>query len=114
MPRKPDTGRTRVGEEHCVIRGELAERRGQEFRTYRFYRWSLLDIVLQLFVEGFRVRNLPREKLSIRLLIHGWKQCTDRRLDIADKTEIQRCTAADVLWVLVNLNLFHTGAGKKF
>ena len=65
-------------------------------------------IVLQQVVERFRVRNLPRQKISIRLLTHGWKQCADRRLDIADKTEIQRCTAADMLRVLVNLNLFHT------
>ena len=88
MSRKPDTGRTRVRKKHCVIRSKLAERRGEEFRTYRFYRRSLLDIVLQQFVEGFRVRNLPREKFPIRLLTHGWKQCTGRRLDIADKTEI--------------------------
>ena len=60
MSRKPDTGRTRVGEKHCVLRSKLAERRGEEFRTYRFYPRSLFDIVLQLFVEGFRVRNLPR------------------------------------------------------
>src|SRR5882762_8178288 len=114
MSCEPDAGRTRVRKKHRVIRSDFAERRGQEFRTYRFCRWSILDIVLELFVEGFRARNLPRQKLSICLFTHGWKQCTDRRLDIADKTEIQRGTAADVLRVLVNLNLFHAGARKEF
>src|SRR5580704_3046423 len=114
MSRKPDTGRTSVRKEHGVIRSEFAECRSDEFRTYRFYPRSLLNVVLQQFVEGVGVRNLLRQKLSICLFLHGWNQCTDRRLDIADKAEIQRCTAADVLRVLVNLNLFHLGAGKKF
>src|ERR1700689_5544231 len=105
MSRKPDDGRTRIRKKHCVIRSELAQRRREKFRTYRFYPRSLLDIVLQQFGEGFRVRKLFRQKFSIRLFFHGWEQCAHRRLDIADQTEIQRSTAADVLRVLVNLNL---------
>lgn len=54
------TGRTRVRKKHCLIRSELAERYGEEFRADRFYRRTFLDIVLEQFVEGFRVRNLLR------------------------------------------------------
>src|ERR1700722_3063413 len=114
MSRKPDTGCARVRKKHCIVGSKLAKCRGQEFRTDRLYPRSLLDIVLQLFVEGLRASDLPRQKLSIRLFTHGWQQCTDCRLDVANETQIQRCATADVLWVLVDLNLFHIGAGKKF
>src|ERR1039458_5432505 len=58
VTRQPDAGRSRVREKQRVVRSQLAERRGQEFRPDRLDPRPFLDIVLQELMERGCVRDM--------------------------------------------------------
>src|SRR5713226_2384028 len=114
MSRHPDACRACVREKHRVVGSELAQHRGQEFRTYRLDPWPFLDIVLQKFVERFRLREMLVEKVAVSLVTDARKQGGGGRLDVADKAKVNGRPAADVFGVLVDLDFLYTVAGKEF
>src|ERR1700733_5824988 len=114
MPRHQYAGRSRVDEEHRVIRLKFAKGRSQEFGAYRLYARSFRDVVLQEFMERGGFRDMPFEKGAISLLPDFRQQRGNGAFDIADQRQIYCGAAPDVLWVLIDLYLLNFVAGKKF
>src|ERR1700739_1051793 len=107
MARQPYDSRSSVSEKQRVIGSQIAERLGQEFRTYGFDVRTFFNVVLQKIVEGVCFRDMPREEESVGFLLHPLEQHIQSALDVANKAEIDRSSSPDMSRVLVNLDFFH-------
>jgi len=65
-------------------------------------------------MEGFCFFDVFAEKAIISFLIDGFEQSGDRCFDVADEAEIDGGAAADMLWILIDLNFLNFVSGKKF
>src|ERR1700688_1691394 len=113
MSRQPYDSRSGISEKKRVIRSQIAERFGQEFRTYGFDLRAFINVVLQETVERIRFCNVFLEEVPVVFLLHAVEQRIYSALDVADKAKINSRAAPDMLRVLVNLNFFHFVAGEK-
>src|SRR6266404_2132811 len=113
MSRRPYDSRSGVSEEKGVISSQIAERFGQEFRTYGLDPGTFINVVLQKTVEGVRFRDVLFEEAPIDFFLHPIEQRIKSGLDVANKTKINGGAAPNMLRVLVNLNFFHFVAGEE-
>src|SRR5271170_5335048 len=67
----------------------------------------------QQLVELPRLRNVLFEEAGVIFLAYFRQHVRDRRLHVSDKTEMQRCPAAKVLRIRVNLDFFHVAVRQK-
>src|SRR5260370_36210729 len=107
MSRQPYDSGSGVSEEQRVIRSEIAERFGQEFRTYGLDLGAFVNVVLQKTVEGVRFRDVLFEEAPIGFFLDALEQRNHGGLDIANKTKINGGAAPNILRVLVYLDLLH-------
>src|SRR5258708_17280404 len=113
MSRQPYDSRSGVSEEKGVVRSQIAERFGQEFRTYGLDLRTFINVVLQKTVEGVRFRDVLFEEAPIDFFLHPLEQRLQSGLDVANKTEINSRASPNMLRVLVNLDFFHFVAGGE-
>src|SRR5712692_3806938 len=113
MSRQPYDSRSGVSEEKGVVRSQIAERFGQEFRTYGLDLRTFINVVLQKNVEGVRFRDVLFEEAPIDFFMHPLEQRLQSGLDVANKTKINSRAAPNMLRVLVNLDFFHFVAGEE-
>src|SRR5260370_11597045 len=113
MSRQPYDSGSGVSEEQRVIRSEIAERFGQEFRTYGLDLGTFINVVLQKTVEGIRFRDVLFEEAPIDFFLHALEERNHSGLDIANKAKINGRGAPNMLRVLVNLDFFHLVAGEE-
>src|ERR1700722_4147057 len=114
MARGPDASGAGVPKEHGVIGGKRAQPSGQEFGTDRLDARSFLDVVLQKLVERVGFGDLLFEEATIALVVDFAKQRGHGRLDVAYKAEVKGGAAANVFWVLIDLDFLHAVAGQEF
>ena len=114
MSCQPHAGRAGVGEEHCVVGGEVAQGGGQELGTEGFEGRPFHDVVLQELVERFRFGEALVEKAVAGLVADATKQGGDGGLDVANEPEVDVGTAADVFRIFVDLDFFYAVAGEEF
>src|SRR5260370_7227633 len=107
MSRQPYDSRSGVSEEKGVVRSQIAERFGQEFRTYGLDLRTFINVVLQKTVEGLRFRDVLFEEAPIDFFLHPLEQRIQSGLDVANKTKIKSRAAADLFRRLLNLPFFH-------
>src|ERR1700675_135756 len=113
MSRQPYDSRSGVSEEKSVIRSQITERFGQEFRTYGLDLGTFVNVVLQKTVEGVRFRDVLFEEAPVDFFVHTLEQRIHSSLDVANKTKINSRAAPNMLRVLINLNFFHFVAGEE-
>src|SRR4051812_30564723 len=113
MSRQPYDRRSSVSEKQRIIRRQVAERLGQEFRPDGLDPRTFIDIVLQKTMERVRFLDVLLEKALVGFLLHELEQCSYRRLDIADQAKVNTCAAPNMLRVLVNLGFFHFVPGEE-
>src|SRR4051812_20446943 len=113
MSRQPYDRRSSVSEKQRIIRSQIAERLGQEFGPNGFDLRTFINIVLQKTMKRVRFLDVVLEKALVGFLVHELEQCSDRRLDIADKAKVNTRAAPNMLRVLVNLDFFHFVPGKE-
>src|ERR1700676_3986573 len=113
MSRQPNDGRSGVSEEKGVISSQIAERLGQEFRTYGLDLGTFVNVVLQKAVEGVCFRDVLFEEAPVDFFLHPLEQRIHSCLDVANKTKINIRAAPNMLRILINLNFFHFVAGEE-
>src|SRR5258707_15127832 len=106
MSRQPYDSRSGVSEEKGVVRSQIAERFGHEFRTYGLDLRTFINVVVEKTVEGLRFRDVLFEEAPIDFLLHPLEQRIQRGLDVANKPKINSRAARNMLRVLVNRDCF--------
>src|SRR6202043_3666363 len=101
MSRQPYDSRSGVREEKGVIRSQIAECFGQEFRTYGPDLRTFINVVLQKTVEGIRFRDVLFEEAPIDFFLDALEQRIKSGLDVANKAKINSRAAPNMLRVLV-------------
>src|ERR1700733_2384205 len=67
----------------------------------------------QQLLELARLSKVLFKEPRVLFLTHLGQHGRERRLHVSDESQIQRCPAAEVLRVYVNLDLFHVAVRQK-
>src|SRR5260370_7602003 len=107
MSRQPYDRRSGVSEEQGVVRSQIAERFGQEFRTYGLDLRTFVHVVLQKTVERVRFRAAFFQEAPVHFFPHPLEHPVHGGLHVANKTPTTSHPPPTTLPILPHLTFFH-------
>ncbi len=111
---KPHHRRAGIGEEHGILRSQMAKRSCEEFWPDRFDPRTFLDVIIQQPVKFSCLRDTVVEETAIVLRTHLGQQLTQGGLNIAHHCQIYRRAAANMVRPEVDLHFLHLVPRQKF